>query len=583
MNLVSNFTAVFRASVRLSVFAVVCCACTIGVAAQDAPSPSPVPTPIPQASPTGTPVIPTVPAVTLPDAPPVAPNFIAPQRPFPSIDRVGVDNTNQLPLTLLEAIALALKNNNNIGTSRIDRQIADYNLKAARSIYDPLFTSDTFYESRTTPTSSTISGGAAGSVQQKTFSSTSNIGGFSPYAGGSYQATFSNSRTATNNQFSTLNPQYPSALAVTYTQPLWRGLRFDANRYNIEIAKKNFTLSDDEFRRIATEVVAQVEQGYWDLVFSLRNLQVQVEAVRQARLQLESNQRLANQGVLAPIEITSAEAQVTTYEQNVYIAQEDVTRAENALKLLMLPDRTAEMWERPLTPVTAVDLEAPQANLQDSIIEAIKNRPELSQAQTNIEKNQIATKYFRDLTKPQVNLYGGYTASGLAGTDTGVSTTLPDNLIGGIGRSLSNVLGQDYPTYRFGVTIAIPLRNGVAEANLGASLAEGNRVRTVQKQTEQGIEAEVRNALQALRSAEARLNAAVATRVAAEKIYESEQRQFRAGTTTVFLVQQRQNELVAARGNELQAQTALNKSISEYQRAIGVTLTKNNIEINDVK
>lgn len=552
------------------------------VFAQDPTLPAPTPTPEP--TPQVKVEIPRlVTPAELPDAPPVAPDFIAPLRPFPSSDRVGVDNANQLPLTLREAIALALKNNNDIDTSRIDVQIAEYNLKAARSIFDPLFTSDNFYENRTTPTSSTISGGANGSVKQTFYNTTSNVGGFSPFAGGSYQATFASARTVTNNQFATLNPQFPSSLSVTYTQPLLRGLRFDTNRYNIEIAKKNLSLSDMEFRRIATEVIARVEQSYWDLVFALRNLQVQIEAVKQARLQLESNQRMVKQGVLAPIEITAAEAQVATFEQNIYIAQETVTRAENALKALMLPDRTADMWSRPLTPVTPVFLEAPQTPLQEAITEALKNRPELSQVQTNAEINQISTRFFREMTKPQVNLYGSYISTGLAGTNTGVSNNVPPNLVGGYGKSLSNLLGQDYPTYRVGVTISLPFGNGVAKANLGRSLAEGNRIEVDRKRTEQGVEAEVRNALQALRSAEARLNAAVASRVAAELLYESETRQFRAGTTTVFLVQQRQNELIAARGNELQAQTALNKAISEYQRAIGVTLNVNNVEISAVK
>jgi HAE1 family hydrophobic/amphiphilic exporter-1 len=541
------------------------------------------PTPTPSLSPQPTP---TPGAVTPanPDAPPVAPNFDVPLRPFPSADRVGVDNTNQLPLTLREAIALAFKSNNDIDSSRIDVQIASFNLKAARSIYDPLFTSDNYYENRTTPTSSTISGGANGAVKQKLYSSTSNLGGFSPFAGGSYQATFLASRTVTNNLFATLNPQFPSTLSFTYTQPLLRGLHFDTNRYNIEIAKKNLTISDTEFRRITTEIIAQVEQSYWDLVFALRDQQVQLEAVKEARSQLESIGRQVKQGTLAPIEITAAQVQVTTFEQNVYIAQEAVTRAENTLKTLMLPDRTADMWSRPLTPVTPVDLEIPRDTLQDSLEEAMKNRPELTTAQINIEKNEIATRYFRDLTKPQVNLYGTYTGAGLAGSNTGIgSTPPPENLIGGLGKSLSNLFGQDYPSYRMGVTISLPLHNGVARANLGASLAEGNQALVQQKKTEQGVEAEVRNALQALRSADARLNAASAARDAAEKLYQSEERQFRAGTSTVFLVQQRQNELVAARGNELQAQTALNKAISEYRRSIGTTLTVNNVEIDPVK
>jgi hypothetical protein len=89
----------------------------------------------------------------------------------------------------------------------------------------------------------------------------------------------------------------------------------------------------------------------------------------------------------------------------------------------------------------------------------------------------------------------------------------------------------------------------------------------------------VRNSLQAVRSAEARLASAAATRAGAEQQYESEQRQFRAGTTTVFLVLQRQTDLLAARARELQAQTDLNKAISAFQRATGRTLEANQISI----
>jgi hypothetical protein len=42
---------------------------------------------------------------------------------------------------------------------------------------------------------------------------------------------------------------------------------------------------------------------------------------------------------------------------------------------------------------------------------------------------------------------------------------------------------------------------------------------------------------------------------------------------------QRQNELIAARGRELQAQTDLNKAIASFQRATGTTLTANNVDV----
>ncbi|MEO8649975.1 MAG: TolC family protein, partial [Acidobacteriota bacterium] len=279
------------------------------------------------------------PAILPDDPPPVAPNFEAPARPLPSAERVGVDVANQLPLTLEEAVEMALKSNNNIDISRNNVEIAEYNLRGRRGVYDPLITSENYYDSATTPVASTIGGATGDSVTQSRFVGTAGLAGFSPFAGGSYSADFSSSRLTTSNTNATLNPQFPSALVLSYSQPLFRNLRFDNNRRQIEIAKKNLSLSDAQFRQQAIEVIAQVEQAYWNLVFALRNLQVQIDAVKQARTQLESNQRLVEKGVVAPIDVIAATSQITTFEQSVYSAQEDVTRAENTLKTLVLPDR----------------------------------------------------------------------------------------------------------------------------------------------------------------------------------------------------------------------------------------------------
>lgn len=514
------------------------------------------------------------------EPPPVAPDFKAPARPLPSTERVGVDLTNQLTLTLEDAIEMALTNNNDIEASRKQIEIAEYNVKSLKSVYDPRITSENFYESATTPVASIIGGASNGALTQKRFFNSAGLSGFSPYSGGSYSANFSSTYSTTTNTNATLNPQFPLSFSFTYTQPLFRGRRNDANRRNLEIARKNLDLTDSQFRQKAIEVVSGVEQTYWDLVFALRNLQVQIDAVKQAKNQLESNQRLVGKGVNAPIDIVAATAQITTFEQNVYTAQESVTRAENALKILLLPNRKDVKWSRSITPVSSVLLEPPGLSLEVAVAEALKNRPEISQFEMNAELNEIDINYYNEQLKPQVDLVGIYTTQGLAGTNTGLRT-IPKNLEGGYLNSLGNLIQQDYPTYRVGVTISLPWKNRAAEANLGRTLAEGELLENRQAQAEQIIEAQVRNALQALRSSEARLNSAIAARYAAEQLFDSEQRQFKGGITTLYLVFQRQTELLAARGRELQAQTDLNKAISEFNFAIGKTLDVNKIEVSD--
>lgn len=548
---------------------------------------TPTPTPTPTATPGAKVSVGSVkaPPASLPDEPPpVAPNFESPLRPMPSAERVGVNVADQVPLSLDQAIEDALKNSNDIDASRNDVKVAEFNLRAARGIYDPLLNSQSYYQSASTPTASTIGGAVNGSVVQKQLFGSAGVNGFTPFYGGNYDLSFTNARTATSNRNSTLNPQFPTALTFTYTQPLFRNFRFDANRHNIEIAKKNLSLSDSQFRQKAIDIIAQVEQAYWNLTFSLRNLQVQIDAVKQARAQLESNQRLVEKGVLAPIDIVAATAQITTFEQNVYTAQQDVTTNENILKTLILPNRTDELWSKPITPVSPITLDPPQIGLEIALTEALKNRPEIAQFEANEALNKIDEKYYRDQTKPQIDLVGSYSTQGLAGTPNPNSSggaSVPPFFRGGYFDSLGNLLRQDFPTYRFGLNISLPWGNHVAKANLGRTLAQGDKIKDQRAQAEQIIESDVRNALQALRSAESKLNAASAGRAATEQLYDSEVRQFRAGTSTLYLVLQRQTDLITARGKEVQAQTDLNRAISDLQHAMGTTLTANNVTVSE--
>lgn len=532
----------------------------------------------------------TTPTFTLTPTPndpmPVAPTFESPPRPLPGLERVGVEADNQLSLTIEQAIEMALKNNNDIDASRNDSSISEFVLMGARGIYDPLLASENYFESLTTPTASAIGGAVNGSVTQRRFFSSAGLSGSSPFAGGSYSTLFNAARSTTSNTNSFLNPQFPSSLAFEYIQPLWRNRSIDNNRRTIQIAKKNIDLSDEQLRLRGITVVYGVEQAYWDLAFAMRNLQVELDTLKQAKEQLESNKRMVEKGVLAPIEIVAANAQIATFEQAVYLAQTNITRAENSLKTLILPDRSSSEWSLPITPVTPVNIDVPRIGLDVALAEAMKNRSEITQLEITADINRIDQRFFRNQTKPQIDLVTTYTAQGLAGSETAAAISpttglsrVPPQLVGGLFSSLGNLAALNYPSYRAGINVSLPLRNRTARANLGRSMVEGEKIANDRAQQEQTVEAEVRNALQSLRSAESRLESATDARNAAEELYASEERQFRAGTTTFYLVLQRQTDLTTARGRELQARTDLNKAVSEFNRAIGKTLIVNNVTV----
>src|SRR4029450_13642177 len=97
--------------------------------------------------------------------------------------------------------------------------------------------STSYYERIESPISSFLSGGSNGSTTISDYTGNVRLEGQTPKFGGNYRFDFSSIRQTTNNQFVPLSPQYPTTLSFTYTQPLLRGLRFDNNRRQIEVAK----------------------------------------------------------------------------------------------------------------------------------------------------------------------------------------------------------------------------------------------------------------------------------------------------------------------------------------------------------
>ena len=500
--------------------------------------------------------------------------------------RIGV--VGQLNLTLPDVIQRVLANDPDIQVSRILLQEADYNITGAKGFYDPVFGVLAQHSRAVTPIASIIGGSANGRLTNKEWDFNPSVTGQSPWLGSSYTLTFNNSQQITDSTFTTLNPQYPASVSLNLTQPLWRGLHFDNGRYQLQVARKNVGLSREQLRQQVIAIVTQAILYYWELDYAAHNLDVQVEAVRLAQQQYESNGRQAEQGILAPIDVVAAQTQVATFQQNLFLAQQALTAAENNLKTLMLPSRNDPVWGMALVPETQPDANIVPPTLSEAIQQALTARPELSENLISMEVNRLTLKENGEATKPQVNAIATLTTAGLAGTAvpfTGFpgfsfgGGTLPPVLLGSYGQSLSNILAGNFTTAKVGVQVSLPLHNHTAEANLALAVAEKRRLEVLRTQLAMAIEADVRNALQTLDSARARYDAAMLASRSAEEQYESEQRQFQAGTSTVFLVLQRQTDLITARSREVRARADMAESVAGVDRATARTIEAHQISL----
>jgi HAE1 family hydrophobic/amphiphilic exporter-1 len=375
-------------------------------------------------------------------------------------------------------------------------------------------------------------------------------------------------------------------MGVTFTQPLWRDRSIDNNRRQIRIQRKRLEQSDADFRRRTIDVITQVQRAYWDLVFALRDQQNQISNLNLTRENLRRVEAQISAGAVAPLERAEVQTELSSRESDVLIATQGVTVAENNLKQLILRDTQAPEWSAQVTPMDAPSFDSTPVNLNDALAEARANRPELRRLNLGREINDIELKYFKNQTRPRIDLQATVASTGLAGTPvittnpiTGLPevTNAPSDLIGGYGRTLRNLFNFDTRNFVAGVAIQLPLRNRTAEANLAGVRIQRTQLEATTRLQEQTIEVEVRNAAQSVETSRRRVLAARSARENAELQLAGEQRLYQVGRSTTFLLFQRQNQLTNARNLELRAETDYNKALADLQRATSTTLRANNI------
>ncbi len=553
-------------------------------------------------------------------------NYYAPE--FSSVlNRVGVQTAQTLPISLNEAIRKALENNNDIEVARADVRIQETQLRSLLGTYDLVFS--------VTPTFSRSS--STGSSASNDFRLNAGVDKFFERGGGRINTFFNNSQTGRNSQNNTAFNQtsalgssssttYISNLGVNYTQPLFRDFAIDNTRRQIKIQRKRLQQSDADFRRQTLDIISQVQSSYWDLVFSLRDQQNRLANLNLAKENLRQIEVRITAGAAAPLARAEVATELANRESDVLLATQQVSITENRLKTLLLREPTAPEWTQALVPTDAPIFSDEPVIIEDALKDAVDNRPELSRLRLQREINTIDIDYFRNQTKPRIDLNSTFSLGGLSlgGQTVADGTTIPqftgnnlalleeinntrrvlnplltaDNrlpiisnqqipvtglpnaLTGGTFQSLGNLFRTDAPSYSVGVTIQFPLRNRTAEANLAGARIQQQQVEAQTRLQEQTIIAQVRNAAQAVETSRQRVLTARRARENAEIQLQGERKLFEVGRSTTFLLFQRENALTNARNAEIRAETDYSKSLSDLQRATSTTFRLNNIEID---
>ncbi len=395
------------------------------------------------------------------------------------------------------------------------------------------------------------------------------------HTGTSYSMAVTGQRQASTQQRLRFNPAVVSRFSFAFHQPLLNGFGRLANERFINVALNNTEISEEVFRLQVIDTVVQVENAYWELAALQENVRVAEQSLQVAERLLGDNRLRVDIGSMPPLEVTSAEAEVAARTRDLTLARTNLQMQETTLKSLLVKESTPAIEAAVIVLKDRMpepkDADLPE--LQAALDGAVKNRSDLKQAEGNLRNQAIANRFTANGLKPSAGVFGLFAGAGLEGN--GLETRA------GTGDSLWQSLSGEFPEYGGGVSLSIPIRNRVAQADNLRSQLEDSQLRLSLQRLRNQAAVEVRKAMIGLVQGRAQLEAAHEAARLAREIWTGEQERLEAGVSTSYQVILRERDFVAAQQAEVDSSANYAKALVEMDRATGQTLTRRNIQVAD--
>lgn len=411
-------------------------------------------------------------------------------------------------------------------------------------------------------------------------------------SGTSLQLSYSSVRNRVNSSFYSINPYTQGALDLYVSQNLLQGFGASVNGRNIIIAKNNEKVSELQFKQQVITTVSAVLNLYWDLVSFYQDLKARKDELATAQQLYNDNKKQVAIGTLAPIEVTRAESQVYTAQQDLLVAQTNLLQQETVLKNALSRNGVQNPLLANVHVIPLDKFEIPPKDdikpVDELFQEALGNRIEVAQDRLNIKSSEANLKGIKNGLRPTLQAFAEATNNGLTGVQNALALGNPQFaadpfLVGGYGNLLGQIFRRNYPNYSAGISLNIPLRNRAAQADYVTSQLQLRQTQLqLQKEINQ-IRVDVQNAEIGLQQARARYDSSVRARILQQETLDADQKKYKLGASTVFQVVQDQQNLATAQSNEVQAMANYSHARVQFDQALGNTLATNHISLADAQ
>lgn len=487
-----------------------------------------------------------------------------------------------LSFSLEDCIVKALKDNLNVAVEVYNPDLADASLTKAKEFFLPRLDLSYGKEQTENPSFSWLE-------QEDTVKSESSNYFVSLVqqipTGGNFSLSLTNYRSETNRGFQTINPFYGSTLRFNFAQPLLKGFGFNVSRKEIIVARNNLGISVNQFQSVLMDTIYNVQEAYWNLVYSIEDYKVKQQSLQLARDLLVKNKKEVEVGKIAPIEILNAEAVVASREADILQAEALTRRNEDVLKDLLYLTEEGEMSTKRIVPLDKPSFIRKDISLDEALKEALEKRPELRMKKINIETNELNMGVAKNQMLPGLDFQLSYWSPGLSG----------DRIIYGPGDPFPEPIGKEegspadsirdafkllYNNWTIGLTLSIPLSSFTSRADYVRAKMEFEKSQLELENIEKHIFLDVKNAVRDIETNAKRVQAYRLARELAKERLEAEVKKLNVGLTTNYFVLQYQEELERERSLELKSLIDYNLAWARLEKAVGSSLEKRNIKIS---
>ena len=347
------------------------------------------------------------------------------------------------------------------------------------------------------------------------------------------------------------------------SQNLLKGGGFNYNLAPVRIATRQRDISREALRQTVIDTVTEAQFAYYDGLLAESYVDVSKESLELAKQLLTENQRRAEIGSIASSDLLQAEAEVALRQETLYQAEVGLTQSKNRMKRI-LSDQVRGVLDWHFSFVPLGDPEKRSVQLLREYDVALGLRPDYRQAVLNLEIGEITKLRESNAALPSVDLYAQMRYEGWGSS---------------LNKSFSEAFDQEKPDYTVGVSVSRPLLNRAARASKLQAALETNRLQLTLKQLEQAILLDLDDAAAQIDASWKRFESAKQGRLLAEKSLEAEQKRYKTGTSSTFILIRLQTDLISARMRELIAVNDYRKSLVEFDRQTGKILELNHIEI----